>query len=387
MKIKKIESFAIRIPRDVDVLAGQESRQVTDYGDYFIDKAFFTSIYAKHLETAIVRVETDTGIIGWGESFAPVGARPTAQIVEDLVAYFYLNQDPFDVEYLWYRAYSAMRERGHATGFYIDALSGVDQCLYDIIGKAIDKPAAKVLGGRCRDKIRLYAGFGGTDPETMSKRAGKLAKIGYTAVKLHLRVSNPEIVEIVKAVRSAVGPNVEILVDVHTTRDVSEAILLGKQLEAHNVRWLESPTGPEDIDGQAEIARALDLQIATAEWVRTAYDWRWWLQKRAVDCAMPDIGRTGLTEGRRIAHLCDVYNTPIAPHVGPGGILSIASGIQLSSTMPKFQCFEHSHEGHATKAAIASEFPKPVEGYFILDDKPGLGVTVDENKLAEFTVS
>lgn len=387
MRIHKVQAFPIRIKRETGWLAGQESRDITDYGDYFIDNAFFTSIYPKHHETAVVRIETDSGIVGWGESFAPVGARATAQIVEDLVAPIVLRQDPFDAEFLWYRAYSAMRERGHATGFYVDALSGVDQALYDIIGKAIDKPAAKVLGGVCRSKVRVYAGFGGTDPDDMARRAKELIGFGYTALKLHLRVSNAEIEEIVKAVRGTIGPYVEIMVDVHTTRDVSEAISLGRRLEAWNVRWLESPTGPEDIDGQAEIARALDMQVASAEWVRTAYEWRWWLEKRGVDCAMPDIGRTGLTEGRRIAHLCDVYNVPVAPHVGAGGILAIAAGIQLSATIPKFQILEHGHHALAVKAAFASEYPQPVDGHFILDDKPGLGVTVDENKLAEMVIS
>ena len=176
---------------------------------------------------------------------------------------------------------------------------------------------------------------------------------------------------VVEAVRKAVGPEIELLVDVHGTRDVSEAIELGRGLEVLGVRWLEAPCQPEDIRGQAEIARALSMQVATGEWLRTVWEWRDWIALRGFDVAMPDIARTGLSEGKRIAALCDSFNLPVSPHVGGGGILSVAATIHYSLAIPNFQIMEHGHESLAWKGTIAQSYPIPQERPFCR--APGTG--------------
>ncbi len=387
MKIKSVDAFAIKLPP----LGGDDREQVedparADYGDYHLAKDSWTSIYSKRHETCLVRIESDNGLVGWGEGQAPVSPRTAATVVEDLCRPVLLDRDPFDVEYIWYRLYSAMRERGHITGFYVDALAGVDLAIYDLLGKAVEKPVYKLLGGQFRDSVRLYAGMGGTDPERTRAAARSHVDLGYEALKLHMRHPNRTISDIVAAVRDEVGPDVELLVDVHGTRDVSQAIQLGRDLEALDVRWLEAPTLAEDVKGHAEIASALDLQVATGEWLRTTWEWRQWIDFRAFDVAMPDIARTGLTEGKRISALCDAYNLPIAPHVGGGGILSVAASVHYSAAIPNFQILEHSHSVHENKSRIAKSYPIPDDGHFSLDDTPGLGVEIDEGAVDEFSV-
>uniref|UniRef100_A0A540VG11 Mandelate racemase/muconate lactonizing enzyme family protein n=2 Tax=Litorilinea aerophila TaxID=1204385 RepID=A0A540VG11_9CHLR len=385
MKIARVDAFAIKLP-PADTGNEGTTENLDTYGDYFIARDAWTSIYSRAHETCLVRVEADNGLVGWGEGQAPVGGRAVRAIVEDLCRPVLLGQDPFDVEYLWYRLYSAMRERGHVTGFYVDALAGVDLALYDLMGKALGKPAHKLLGGQFRDRVRVYAGIGGTDEATLVRQAQEHVAEGYQALKLHLRVSTPEILQIVQAVREVVGPQVELMVDIHMLRDVSGAIELGRGLEQLGVRWLESPTQPEDVHGQAEVARALDMQVATGEWLRTTWEWRQWIEHRAFDVAMPDIARTGLSEGKRIAALCDSFNLPIAPHVGGGGILAVAASVAYSAAIPNFQILEHAHRAHAQKARIARRFPEPVDGAFPVEDVPGLGVEIDEDAVARFTV-
>lgn len=384
MKITKVDAFAIKLRRED---AFQENRyehqNVNDYGDYIIAKDSWTSIYPKHVETCLVRIETDTGIVGWGEAFSPVARQTTKTIVEDICRTVIMGHDPHDVEYLWYRTYSAMRERGHGTGFYVDALSGVDQALWDIVGKALNKPVYKLLGGAYRDRVKVYSGFGGNDPARMADQSAEMVGLGYKALKLHIRLSNPEILAIVSAVRDRVGPDIELMVDVHTTRDVSEAIQLGRGLEALGVRWLESPVAPEDPDGHAEVARALDMQVASGEWLRTSYEWKQWFEKRAIDVPMPDIGRTGISEGKRIAMLCDLYNLPMAPHVGQGCILAIAAGIHVSMASPRLQIMEHGHHAHKVKAQYADRYPDVIDGHFVPDDSPGLGVDINEDRVRD----
>lgn len=385
MKIQSVEAYPIKLPPLGDTQErGDASRN--QYGDYHIARDAWTSIYSSRHETCLVRIETDSGIVGWGEGQAPVSPRTTATAVEELCRPVLLDADPLDVEYLWYRMYSAMRERGHVSGFYVDALAGVDLALYDILGKAFEKPVYKLLGGQFRDVVRIYTGGGGADPEGARKTARSQVDVSYDALKLHLRQPNREIAAIVSAVRDEVGDTVELMVDVHGTRDVSSAIQLGRDLEALDVRWLEAPTLAEDVKGHAEIARALDLQVATGEWLRTVWEWRQWVDFRAFDAAMPDIARTGLTEGKRIAALCDAYNLPVAPHVGGGGILAVAATIQYSAAIPNFQIMEHSHGAQKNKGRIAKVYPEPVDGHFPLDDTPGLGVEIDEEAVREFSV-
>ena len=240
MRIASIKAFAIKIP-PVSDSSGASNDHNESYGDYTIAADAWTSIYSRNHETCLVRLEADNGLVGWGEGQAPVAPRATAAIVEELCAPLLLDKDPFDVEYLWYRLYSAMRERGHITGFYVDALAAVDLALYDLLGKALNKPVYKLLGGSFRRDVQVYAGMGGTQPDAAVASANALLAAGYRALKLHLRMPNPQILAVVDAVRQAVGPDVELLVDVHGTRDVSGAIELGKGLEALGVRWLEAP--------------------------------------------------------------------------------------------------------------------------------------------------
>jgi len=358
---------------------------IEEFGDYYMARDAWTSIYVRRHETVLVRVETDTGLVGWGESQAPVAGRAVKAIIDDLCAPVLLGRDPFDVEYLWYRTYSSMRERGHITGFFVDALAGIDLALYDLIGKAVGQPVHRLLGGRFRNSVQVYVGLASGDPDAVADEARELVRYGYRALKLHLRSPNRELLEVVRALRSAVGDGITLMVDVHTTRDVSQAIELGRGLEDLGVRWLEAPTSPESPRNHAEIARALDMQVATGEWLRTAWEWRQWIDFRAFDVAMPDIARTGLSEGKRIAALCDSYSLPIAPHVGGGGIVSVAASVQYSAAIPNFQILEHSHRAHEPKARVASRYPEPVNGEFILDDTPGLGVEIDEAAVERFS--
>lgn len=384
MRISKVDVYAIKMP---PAKTRSEKQDVETYGDYFIAANAWTSIYSRSHETCLVRLETDTGLVGWGEGQAPVSGRAVKAIIEDLCVPIVIGRDPFDVEYLWYRMYSSMRERGHVTGFFVDALAAIDLALHDLLGRALDKPVYKLLGGRFRDRVPVYAGLGGTDAGAVAQAAAEHVAYGYRALKLHLRMDNPQLLAIVDAVRQTVGPTVELMVDVHGTRDVSAAIELGRGLEALGVRWLEAPAQPEDVHGQAAIAQALDMQVATGEWLRTVWEWRQWIEHRSFDVAMPDIARTGLCEGKRIAALCDSFNLPIAPHVGGGGILSVAASIHYSAAIPNFQILEHSHRAHVVKSQIASTYPEPLDGAFVLDEQPGLGVEIDQAAVEAYAVA
>ena len=385
MKIADVRAFPIRISERADEKSEGATRPPTiEFGDYYVDRAAFTSIYSHHHETTIVRIETDTGIVGWGEAQSPVSPNTTATIVHDLVRPLIMGRDPFDIEAIWTRNYGAMRERGHPTGFYIDAIAGTDIALWDIVGKAVGVPVHKLAGGRYREEVPLYAGIGGTDPGKVADAAAEHVELGYRALKLHLLLDVEGVAAICRAVRERVGPRIMLMVDVHMRQTVANAILLGRHMEALGCTWLESPTVPDDIPGQAEITRALDMAVAIGEWTRTRYEMREQFERRAYDILMHDIARTGITEGHRIATLADTYNVPVAPHVGGGGILSVASTVEFSASCPNFMIMEHGHHANAVKSKILKEQYEPVNGSFWVSDRPGLGVEVDEDALGKY---
>ena len=386
MKIKEITAFPIRITRD-DEDEGNERPAVIDYGDYFVDETAFTSIYSKHHETTVIKIETDTGIVGWGEAQSPVSPRTTQTIVEDLVRPLILGRDPFDIEAIWTRNYGAMRERGHPTGFYIDAIGGTDIALWDIVGKVTGKPVHKLAGGRYRDKIKLYAGMGGTDPEKVADEAEEHVGYGYQALKLHLLLDAEGVAEIASVVRKRVGPGIMLMVDTHMRQSVQSAIKLGRALEKLDFTWLESPIVPEDIPGAVALSEALDMAVAIGEWSRTRYEMREAFERRAYDVVMHDIARTGITEGHRIGTIADTYNIPVAPHVGGGGILSVASTVEYSASCSNFMIMEHSHHANTYKNAITAEDYGPSNGYFEVTDKPGLGIEIDQSLVEKYLVS
>ena len=394
MKISNVEAFAIKIPRAEsapEAIVGPSAVPGKSTGSrpssaYFIPENRHALKSNLH-ETLVVRISTDTGLTGYGEGQSPVSPDTTRTIVEDLCRPMLVGEDPFDVEYLWQRLYEGLRERGHPTGFFIDALAGCDIALWDLQGKALNLPAHKLLGGRFRDRIELYAGCAGRDPDAAADRAESLVAAGYRGLKLSPASGRRGTVAIAAAVRERVGPDIAVMVDVHTEFDVAEAIRLGRELETLDIYWLEAPTLPEDLAGHATVTQALDMHVANGEWYRTRYEMKEAFDKRTCDVVMPDIGRTGLTEGKRIAVLADTYNIPVSPHIGGGGLLSIAATIQLSAAIPNFLVMEHGHESYPTRCRYALEAPQPVDGAFPVTDAPGLGVTIDDDLLERFSGS
>ena len=373
MKITRVDAFAIGIG---------------DVGDpeYLVNDDFRYSIYGTRHQTVIVRIETDAGIVGYGEGQSPISPETTKSIVETALRPMLMGRDALDSSALWYRMYSAMRERGHQTGFYPDALAAVDIALWDIRGKVVGLPVYKLLGGAFRERVTVYNGVSATTPAEAALEAKGHADAGYGGVKLHIRGSVSETAQVAEAVRDAVGPGVKIMVDVHTCHTVSSAIALGRRLEAIDAAWLESPLVPEDIGGLVELSRALDVPVASSEWTRTRWDLREAFERRAFDIAMPDIARTGLTEGMAIAGLADTYNIPVAPHVGGGGIVSIAASIHYSAAIPNFFIMEHNRNAYPLRGRIASGQPEVVAGEFPLPNRPGLGIEVNDEALAEYSV-
>jgi L-alanine-DL-glutamate epimerase-like enolase superfamily enzyme len=377
MRIADVVAYSVKYPQEY--LFG---RPPGTRGDYFLRPGFPT-VYSVNNEALLVRVETDAGLVGWGEALAPVAAEAVALIVARLLRPLVVGADPADVGPLWDRMYGAMRVRGHLTGLYMDAVAAVDIALWDLFGQIAGQSVSRLLGGRFRERLRVYhSGVAGRTPEERAAGAVALAAQGFTGVKLHLGHGVAEDVASVAAIRDAVGPGLAIMLDGHWSYSVKEALAIGQRLERHDVLFFEAPIAPEDTAGHAALASALAVPIAIGEGERTRWQFLSLLQARAMDIAQPDIGRTGLTEGRRIATLAEAFNVPVAPHVSTGLGIRFAATLHYAAALSSFLILEH--QGALLDAINASlTTPITVEASeIVVPDGPGLGVTLNEAAVA-----
>ncbi|MCM3745910.1 mandelate racemase/muconate lactonizing enzyme family protein [Paenibacillus pasadenensis] len=379
MKIKSIEIFPLKI-RQGPVYLGSSSGLRKD-SDYYV-RPEYRSIYSRNLETLLVKITTECGIYGWGEALAPVAPEVTGEIIDKLFTPFLIGQDARNIDVIWSKLYDSMRERGYFSGFMVDAITAVDVALWDILGKSVQLPVYQLLGGAYRDRIPAYvSGIPKDTREERIKLALEWKAKGFNAIKLHLGYGVREDAEIAAYMREALGSSFRLMIDVHWSYTVPEAIQLGRKLEKLDIEFLEAPTAPEDIDGTAEVSRALDMAVATGEAKRTRYQFKDRLMKRACDILQPDLGRVGITEMKKIATMAEAFNTPIAPHLSVGLGVCIAASIHSSANIPNFLILEY----QPTVMEVANKLLKqPLvceNGFYELPEGPGLGVEIDEDQL------
>lgn len=385
MPIAEVEALALKIDRGPERYQGFAAVAGGESGYYRTRD--YRCVYSPYVETVLVKITDDEGLVGWGEALSPAAPEATAAIVNRLLRPLLLGADPLAVDVLWSSLYDSMRERGHTTGFMLDAISGVDIALWDLRGQRLNQPVAALLGGAYRERVPCYVSGlpEPTEAERLAAARDWLAR-GFTAFKLHLGHGIAEDSATAAAVREAVGAEAWLAFDAHWRYSVPEAIALGRRLEALDYAFLEAPTLPEDIAGHAEIARALDLAVATGEAERTRYQFRDRLVAGAVEIVQPDIGRTGLTEGRKIADLAETFNVPVAPHLSLAQGPCIAASIHYAAALPNLLRLEY----QPAMFALANRYlARPLvceAGSYRLPAGPGLGLELDEAALRRHAV-
>lgn len=340
------------------------------------------------LETLLVKprwlflkVYTDDGIIGLGEPILEGRALTCAKAVEELVPYL-IGKDPRRVVHHWQAMYRHAFYRGGP--ILTSALSGVEQALWDILGKSLGAPVYQLFGGPTRDRIRLYKGVG--DVKSIKEWVSK----GFTAFKTGVSAGRPariienkafidRAVEHFASLREAVGSEVDIAIDFHGAISPQTAKLLIKALEPFQPMFVEEPCQCQNVDIMADIARGTHLPIATGERIFTKWGFREILEKRAASILQPDLCHAGgINEVRIIAGMAEAYYAGIAPH-NPLGPISLAACIQLDASIPNFVAQEHTTlgEGYLKNPFIFED------GYVRLPNAPGLGIELDEDALVD----
>ncbi len=335
-----------------------------------------------------LKIHTNAGITGLGEPVLE-GRALTCKAAVDEIAPYLIGKDPRRVAHHWQAIYRHAFYRGGP--LLTSALSGIDQALWDIKGKALGVPVYELLGGRTRDRVRVYAHAG--TPETVIQKK----KEGFTAFKTgpakpknakgesrYTRyVESPKWVDYVAEkfveLRKAAGSDSDIGVDFHGSISPALAKLLIKALEPHQPMFIEEPCQAQNHDVMAEIARGTHLPIATGERVFTKWGFREVLEKKAATILQPDLCHAGgITEVRLIAGMAEAYYAAVAPH-NPLGPISLAAGVQIAASIPNFLCQEQVSLG---EGYIKQPF-KVRAGYLDLPTGPGLGVEIDDNAIAD----
>lgn len=354
-------------------------------------------VYPTRVETLLVRIETEDGAVGWGEAHSPPVPRVTQALVEDLLAPQLIGQDPLSIESHWDRLYHSMRLRGHQTGFMLEALAGVDIALWDLAGKLLGQPVFKLLGGPFRTvggqplRVPCYASGvpGGTLQERIAS-AEAYVELGFTAIKLSIgRGALGTDLDQAEALAAAIRGRADLLIDAHGCYDARTVIPAARRLEAASVRWLEDPLPPEDLDGYAALCVAVDLPIANGETECNRWQYFDKLRRRAADVVLPDVCRAGgISEGRKIAQLADLFGVPWCAHVSIGSWVHLVAGMHLAVATPNFLLCEYPNPLVANPLGdtLLHTPLRYADGHLLLPQGPGLGLEMDETAVAAHTI-
>ncbi len=361
-----------------------------------VDPVLLTGVrgYAPWL---FVRVETEDGIVGWGEGTNFPGVQPIATAVEAL-RQVVVGEKAWNIEQLWNRMYRYLYYNGMG-GVVMAAISGIDVALYDIVGQKLGVPVYDLLGGKVHERLRIYANgwTEGTDstPAKLSQRTRELVAKGYTGCKFdpfHTSPFNREVtaaqlrdaVAQISAIRDAGGPDYDIAVDVHGRWNVNSALKIIRALEPYRLFFFEEAVPPENVDAMAEIQRNVNVPLATGERIFGRHGFRPLFEKQAVRIVQPDIARTGgISEFKKIAAMADTYYVSVAPHNPNGPICTIAS-MHACLSIPNFLILEFFEPDEPVfKEIVVGGLKRDAEAVLPID-APGLGIKIDEAFLTKY---
>jgi galactonate dehydratase len=287
------------------------------------------------------------------------------------VKYFLIDENPFDIERLWMKLYDIVHGHGLTGAVRGGVISAIDTALGDIKGKALNVPVYELLGGKIRDRLRVYGHA--SDPES----AKQLVDRGYTAFKGGFNGEG------LKAVREAVGDEIEIGVHCHGQYTPSAAIRIGKACEPFEPAFFEEPTNPDDLEAMALVRDKVDIPLAAGERLYHKWSFKDLLQRNVVDIIQPEITRVGgILETKKVSIMAEAQGVKVAPHDGSAGPIAEMANIHVMATIPNFQFLEHKATGVPWRSEVAIGVIPDKDGYIQVPEAPGLGIDLDLDEIA-----
>ncbi len=378
MKIAKVETFVL-------------SQQLGSGQRFAYSQAWYNT-----RTIMILKIETDNGLVGWGESFGPAFINKT--IIDAYMASKLIGLDPLDTEVIWEMLYNMFRDHCQK-GNCIEAISAVDIALWDIKGKAFGQPIYKVMGGSPRERLwpyatGLYRNVLPTDIGGLIDEAQSYADQGFKAMKIKIGFGVEDDIKTVKALRKHLGDNIKLMVDANHAYNATTAIRLSRSIEECDIAWFEEPVPPEDIGGYIEVKNKTTIPVSGGEAEFCRYGFNTLLQNRAVDIVQPDCCVTGgISEFKKIATLASIYNIQCYPHVW-GSAIALFTAVHCGFMLPDFPnkivaedvMFEYDRTTNIFREELAFGGLKLKDGYVMPPEKPGLGIEINEEIISRYRI-
>ena len=361
-----------------------------------LEKEFFFSQWEySNRKICIVKIISDDGIVGWGEAYGP------APVVKESINYIKQNiigMNPLDSDVIWSTLFRRVHDYGRS-GVFVSAISAIDIALWDIKGKYHKLPVSALLGGSYREKIRPYAtGLYFSDSKTLTddlcNEALEYVNEGFKSIKMKVGLNLKDDIANVKAVRNAIGPDIELMIDSNHAYSYDEALKLSKKLEDQDIKWFEEPLSPEFYDQYSEFKSKSLIPVAAGECEYLRYGFQKLLDKNCVDFLQMDICSCGgLTEAKRISALSSTKGVKVIPHTWGSGIAFYTAINFISNLEPipgrlynEDAYIEYDRTENKIRENIIKDNIIMKDGYISVNDKPGLGVDVDETYLNEIKI-
>lgn len=338
-------------------------------------------------QAAIIEIETDTGLTGIGPcSFgsASVDLHAVSSLIERVFSPMLIGEDPSNIESLWERIYNGvvLRVLGHR-GMGVAILSSIDIALWDLKGKALGAPVYQLLGGSVQERVFAYgSSIYWSRPEEAAAQARAFLDEGFRAVKMKIGLDVRNDLASLAAIREAVGPDIDIMVDANMCYSADLALKVGRELEKYNVLFFEEPISIDDIEGHRKLAQNLDLRIATGENVYTRYGFLPFIRAEALDVVQPDASRTGgISEACKIINLASAFHLYAAPHTF-SDILTVVANLHVAAATANTMLLELDRTYNPLMSELCTEQLVLKDSFLELPTKPGLGFELDYDFIA-----
>ncbi len=364
--------------------------RITDVKTFFVDPG-------TNKNWLFVRVETDEGISGWGESYTIWDRDKSIDAYINHIKRYLIDRSPFNIKHfiqVMYDDYAARR----GTMDYFCAISGIEQALWDIVGKKLNVPVYNLLGGACRDKIRVYANYwygSASTPEEFAEKAVATIRSGFTALKFdpfpgpwRSRIDRQDeraAAAVVGTVREAVGSDIDILIEVHRRLSPLHAVRVARMMEEFDIFWYEEPVPADNIEALREVRGKIKAPVVTGETLYTKAAFRQVFEKRAADIINPDVCNCGgILELKEIAAMAEPYYVVVAPHNFNSTTIGLAATLNVSACIPNFLITEYFVNFKPRGDEISLNPFKVENGYISIPQGPGLGLELDETAMARY---
>jgi galactonate dehydratase len=351
-------------------------------------KVFVTDAFRTNW--TFIKVETDEGLYGYGEASLGTQEMALSGCIEDLKR-LVIGRNPLEIEKMCFEIYRDIYWKGGPV--LMSAISGIEMAMWDITGKYFNAPVYALLGGKIRDKVKMYANawfVGAKTPEEFAQKAKDTVALGIKALKwdpfgkAHMTISNKEMeqaVNIVGTVRDAVGPYVDLLIECHGRFNPYTAINISRELAQFKPMLMEEPCPPDNFDAMAKVREKSTVPISGGERVYTKFGFQDYFSKKAVDIVQPDIFHTGgIMESKKVAAMAEANHIPVSFH-NPSGPISNAAILQLAACVPNFLIHEIMLTDGIFRKNMSDEEVVFDDGYIMIPDKPGLGIELNEKEI------